>query len=82
MAARAHDRGQATRSAAAAAVAQDYGEAQVEAPQNALGAVALVAIHGLWFTRKLPVRAGAGDAVSSAPAEPSHQGAVEEPDAA
>jgi MFS family permease len=61
---------QAGMSAAeASAVAQDYGQAQLEGLQNALGAVAFFAALALWFTRKLPVRAGAGAAAADAPPE-------------
>jgi hypothetical protein len=42
---------------AAKAVADDYGEAQLEALRKSLGAVALVALLALWFTRRLPHRA-------------------------
>jgi MFS family permease len=38
----------------AAAVAADYGDAQLEALRLALGAVALAALLSLWFTRELP----------------------------
>jgi Na+/melibiose symporter-like transporter len=38
----------------AQAVASDYGDAQLEALRLALGAVALVALLSLWFTRGLP----------------------------
>ena len=59
---------QAGMSAAdAAAVAQDYGEAQLGALQNALGAVAFFAVLALWFTRKLPARAGDGASATDAP---------------
>ncbi|MDA0158962.1 MFS transporter [Solirubrobacter ginsenosidimutans] len=40
--------------AQASAVADDYGDAQLEALRLALGAVALAAVLSLWFTRKLP----------------------------
>jgi Na+/melibiose symporter-like transporter len=38
----------------AAAVATDYGTAQLEALKIAIGAVAVFAFLGLWFTRRLP----------------------------
>jgi MFS family permease len=38
----------------AKAVAGDYGEAQLQALRFALGAVALIALLSLWFTRRLP----------------------------
>jgi Na+/melibiose symporter-like transporter len=40
--------------AQASAVADDYGDAQLEALRLALGAVALAALLSLWFTRRLP----------------------------
>jgi hypothetical protein len=40
----------------AAAVAADYGDAQLQALKRAVGAVALFALAGLWFTRGLPGR--------------------------
>ena len=36
------------------AVADDYGDAQLDALRLALGAVALAALLSLWFTRRLP----------------------------
>ena len=51
-----------------AAIAADYGEAQLAGLRLALGAVALFSVLGLWFTRRLPTRLGAGAAESdSAP---------------
>ncbi|HSP74395.1 MAG TPA: MFS transporter [Gaiellaceae bacterium] len=41
----------------AQAVAADYGDAQLEALKKAMGAVAVFALAGLWFTRRLPSRA-------------------------
>ena len=38
----------------ASAVADDYGDAQLDALRLALGAVALAALLSLWFTRGLP----------------------------
>jgi MFS family permease len=40
----------------AAAVADDYGDSQLAALKRAIGAVAVFALLGLWFTRKLPGR--------------------------
>ena len=42
--------------AEAQAIADDYGDAQLDALKEAIGAVALFALLGLWFTRKLPDR--------------------------
>ena len=36
------------------AIAADYGDAQLEALRDSLGAVALIALLSLWFTRRLP----------------------------
>nr|HMS73402.1 hypothetical protein [Baekduia sp.] len=53
----------------AKAVASDYGDAQLEALRLALGAVALLALLSLWFTRKLPTHAlDAPSAAEPAPA--------------
>jgi EmrB/QacA subfamily drug resistance transporter len=41
----------------AKAVADDYGEAELQGLKRAIGAVALFALLGLWFTRQLPARA-------------------------
>jgi MFS family permease len=38
----------------AAAVAQDYGDAQLDALRISLGAIAAAALISLWFTRRLP----------------------------
>jgi MFS family permease len=40
----------------AAAIADDYGEAQLHGLERALGAVGLFALLALWFTRGLPAR--------------------------
>ena len=40
----------------AGAVADDYGDAQLDALRLSLGAVALAALLSLWFTRRLPSR--------------------------
>jgi MFS family permease len=57
----------------AEALAADYGDAQLEALRLALGAVALVALLSLWFTRRLPTgsladagAAGPEDALAAA----------------
>jgi len=49
----------------AAAVADDYGAAQLDGLKRAIGAVAVLAFLALWFTRRLP-----GQAVRAGPAEP------------
>jgi hypothetical protein len=41
----------------AEALADDYGDAQLEALRIALGAVAVAALLSLWFTRRLPAEA-------------------------
>ena len=46
----------------AAAVAGDYGDAQLDALRLALGAVALAALLSLWLTRRLPTHAVAESA--------------------
>jgi EmrB/QacA subfamily drug resistance transporter len=46
----------------ASAIAVDYGEAQLEALKIALGAVAVFAVLGLWFTRRLPGQPLGGEA--------------------
>ena len=43
--------------AEATAVAEDYGEAQLQGLKRAIGAVAIFALLSLWFTRHLPGRA-------------------------
>jgi len=40
----------------AAAVTDAYGQAQLDGLRNALGAVAMFAVLGFWFTRRLPGR--------------------------
>ena len=42
--------------AEAEAIATDYGEAQLQALKRAIGAVAVLALLALWFTRDLPAR--------------------------
>jgi MFS family permease len=50
-------------------VADDYGDAQLQALRLSLGAVALAALLSLWVTRRLPTRALAeGEARSAEPA--------------
>ena len=46
----------------AAAVAEDYAQAELDGLRNALGAVALIAVLGFWFTRRLPGSASVGAA--------------------
>jgi len=46
--------------AEASAVAEDYGEAQLQGLKRAIGAVAIFALLSLWFTRHLPGRAPKG----------------------
>jgi hypothetical protein len=41
----------------AKAVADDYGDAQLQGLKRAIGAVAIFALLALWFTRRLPGRA-------------------------
>jgi len=60
----------------AAAVAADYGQAQLDGLRNALGAVAVFAVLGFWFTRHLPGRAGlpvVGEAAASPPPTAAHR---------
>lgn len=54
----------------AAAVAADYGNAQLDGLRNALGAVAVFALLAFWFTRRLPAHAATvpADADAAAPA--------------
>ena len=35
-------------------IAHDYGDAQLQGLKKAIGAVAILSLLGLWFTRKLP----------------------------
>jgi MFS family permease len=51
----------------AAAVAADYESSLVGGLQNALAAVAVFALLGLWFTRKLPLKFEAPEAAAAAP---------------
>jgi MFS family permease len=74
----------------AAAVAADYGQAQLDGLRTALAAVAVFAVLGFWFTRHLPGRAGApaADAAVAVPPGPAdvdqdeEEDALEEPGAA
>ena len=50
----------------AGAVADDYGDAQLDALRLSLGAVALAALLSLWFTRRLPTRSLAESATAAA----------------
>jgi MFS family permease len=52
-------------------VAAAYGEAQLDALRLSLGAVALVALLSLWFTRRLPSAAVAPEAERAPPPEPA-----------
>jgi MFS family permease len=52
-------------------IAADYGEAQLEALRHSLGAVALVALLSLWFTRRLPHAGASPEAGRAPPAEPA-----------
>lgn len=54
----------------AAALSDDYGEAQLEALRLSLGTVALAALLSLWLTRRLP-RRGLGAPPAGAPAPAS-----------
>jgi EmrB/QacA subfamily drug resistance transporter len=42
--------------AQAQAIAEDYGDAELDALRRALGAVAALSLLALWFTRRLPMR--------------------------
>jgi MFS family permease len=53
--------------AEAEVVADEYGDAQLEALRLALGAVALAALLSLWFTRRLPTASLAEAAATPAP---------------
>jgi len=52
----------------AQAIAHDYGEAQLQGLKRAVGAVALFALMGLWFTRHLPGRTAPEPARAREPA--------------
>jgi MFS family permease len=45
----------------AEAIADDYGDAQLQALKRSIGAVAIFAVLSFWFTRGLPARAAAGE---------------------
>ena len=49
----------------ARAVAEDYGDAQLDALRLALGAVALAALLSLWVTRRLPTRSPTASEVAA-----------------
>ncbi len=55
----------------ASAVADDYGDAQLDALRLALGAVALAALLSLWLTRELPTKALAGSEIGGTEAAAS-----------
>jgi hypothetical protein len=40
----------------ASAIADDYGDAQLDGLKRAIGAIAIIALLSLWFTRRLPGR--------------------------
>jgi hypothetical protein len=40
----------------AAAIADDYGDAQLDGLKRAIGAIAVIALLSFWFTRRLPGR--------------------------
>jgi MFS family permease len=56
--------------AQASALAQDYGEAQLHGLERAIGAVALLAMLSLWFTRRLPGRSPPAPPSASRDAQP------------
>ena len=45
----------------ARAIADDYGDAQLQGLKRAIGAVAIFALLSLWFTRRLPGHKEAND---------------------
>jgi MFS family permease len=51
----------------AAAIASDYGEAQLHGLERSIGAIAVFAVLAFWFTRRLPARAPATAEVSPDP---------------
>ena len=55
----------------AGAVADDYGDAQLDALRLALGAVALAALLSLWLTRELPTKSLAGSEIGGTEAAAS-----------
>jgi hypothetical protein len=58
-------------SAQAKAVASDYGDAQIDAMRTSIGAVAVIALLSLWFTRRLPAASGEKPAGADPAAEPA-----------
>jgi MFS family permease len=54
----------------AKALADDYGKAQLDALKRAIGAVAVVALLSLWFTRRLPGAPPAAEPEQPAAAQP------------
>jgi MFS family permease len=58
----------------AQAVAADYGDAQIDAMRTSIGAVAVIALLSLWFTRKLPSASTAAE--SKREADPASSAAV------
>src|SRR4051794_32534914 len=52
----------------ATAIADDYGDAELQALRRAIGAVALFSALSLWFTRKLPGKEAATRAAAAEPA--------------
>jgi MFS family permease len=54
----------------ATAIAADYGAAQLDGLRRALGGVALFAVLGSWFTRRLPGGSAAEAAAGSGPGAP------------
>ena len=55
----------------AAALAGDYGDAQLDGLKQALGAIAVLALLSLWFTRRLPGRSLGRAPPESASGDPS-----------
>jgi MFS family permease len=51
----------------AKAIADDYGEAELQGLKRAIGAVAIFALLSLWFTRRLPGRAASTPATAGSP---------------
>jgi hypothetical protein len=53
--------------AEAKAIADDYGDAQLQGLKRAIGAVAIFALLSLWFTRRLPGRSASAEAREASP---------------